>query len=302
MSQRPNLENLADRFLEYLSSQRRYSPHTVAAYARVLSGLSIFMGPDVPPDSLTTAQLRSWIWELRMQQELAVASVAQAVACLKSFGKFLVRSQILLANPAEDLQTPKKPTRLVDFLSQRELATTNLPSADAGGVSARELALLELLYGSGLRVSECASLRWQDLNLGSGMVRVFGKGGKERMVPLTGSLVEALAVYKSEQVEKGIVCSYASPVFSNQQGKALDVRTLRRDVQALLRRMGWEGKASPHVLRHSFATHLLDNGADLVAVQEMLGHRSLSTTQVYTHVSAERLRASFSQAHPRGGK
>ena len=297
----PNLQHWTLRFLEYLQSQRRYSPLTVEAYGRVLRGLCAFHGEEKDLTTLTTEALRAWVWELRGVQGLSASSVAQAVACLKSFGKFLVRSQGLPSSPAAALSTPRKPERLVDFLSVRDLDDEKVLEAQAQGAKDRALLLLELLYGSGLRISECAGLCWQDLDLSARSALVLGKGSKERLVPLTGAFVERLLAWRNQLSSDGYTCYGRAPLFVNRQGKALDVRTLRRDVHALLRQMGWDGKASPHVLRHSFATHLLDNGADLMAVKEMLGHSSLSTTQVYTHVTAERLRAAYAKAHPRGG-
>lgn len=298
MSLAPNLATTIVRFLHYLQAQRHFSAHTVRAYGRILGAFLEFHAQE-ELDSLTPGALRAWIWKLRNEDELAVSSVALAVACLKSFGKYLQRTQLLMVNPADELQTPKKPRRLVTFLSQRELEPGPLQEMEA---SARALALLELMYGSGLRVSECAALRWENLDSRERMLTVRGgKGGKDRLVPYTASLQAALERYREDLRELGVVCMGKQAVFAGEGGKALDVRTLRRDINGLLRAMGWEGQASPHVLRHSFATHLLDNGADLLAVKDMLGHSSLSTTQIYTHVTAERLRKSFSQAHPRGG-
>lgn len=294
----PNLETIVAHFLQYLQTQRLFSAHTVRAYERILGAFLEFHGAQLELDSLTPEALRAWVWKLH-NDELAVSSVALAVACLKSFGKYLQRTQLLTINPADELQTPKKPQRLVTFLSQRELEPKPFQEMEA---SARALALLELMYGSGLRVSECAALCWNDLETGERMLMVRGgKGGKDRLVPYTASLQAALERYREELRELGMVGMGKQAIFAGEGGKALDVRTLRRDINGLLRAMGWEGKASPHVLRHSFATHLLDNGADLLAVKDMLGHSSLSTTQIYTHVTAERLRKSFSQAHPRGG-
>jgi integrase/recombinase XerC/integrase/recombinase XerD len=290
-----------DRFLQSLESQRHFSPHTVEAYARTLNHLAHSLGETLPVQDLGSDLLRDFVWEIK-QKDYAPASQAQVVACLKSFGKFLVRSQAVEHNPAQKLQTPKLPGRLVSFLSQRELADVpNPPGAEEDNKKLRGLALLELLYGAGLRVSEAAGLTWGALDTGRQTVRVLGKGGKERMVPLTAAALSFLDRYKELQKELGHFCGFSSPVFTNDGAEPVAVRTLRRDIHELLRGMGWEGKASPHVLRHSFATHLLENGADLLTVQKLLGHSSPQTTQVYTHVSAERLKKSFSQAHPRGG-
>jgi len=301
MSSLPSIAITIDRFLQYLDTQRQYSPNTQRAYARILGEWSQWHGEDRELDSVTTDSLRKWLWLWREEKKRAEASMAQVVACLKSFGRYLLRCQLTPVNPAASLQTPKKPQRLVSFLSQRELANEKIPTPQDPKISLRSLALLELLYGSGLRISECAGLCWRHLDMERKQVRVLGKGNKERFVPITEDLCQALRNYREAQCAQAIACGPMHPIFTGKQGQSCDVRTLRRDIHALLRQMGWEGKASPHVLRHSFATHLLDNGASLVAVQEMLGHSSLSTTQVYTHVSPERLRVSYSKAHPRGG-
>ena len=289
MTNSPNLKELVARFLDYLSTQKQYSSLTLKAYAHVLSEFTQYHGEELGAESLNKDALRAWIWELKRTGH-GVATLSQSVACLKSFGKFLMRSLIVPVNPAIRLQMPKKPQRLVSFLSENELQPSQVDGAVEDQTLQRSQVLLELIYGSGLRISECAGLRWNQLDWSQGTVRVRGKGNKERIVPITQRCAEYLQKYRVG----------GAFVFANAQGEPLNVRTLRRDIHRLLRWMGWEGKASPHVLRHSFATHLLDNGADLVAVQEMLGHSSLSTTQVYTHVSAQRLRASYLQAHPRG--
>lgn len=300
MMNNPNLAQLADRFLDYLRTQKQYSARTITAYERILREFLEFHGAERPLEALDSEALRDWLWSLRTERQLSVASVAQALACLKSFGKYLLRIRVLADNPAARLQTPKRPRRLVSFLGQKDLNPLLVKNTVEASGNQRAQVLLELLYGSGLRISECAALTWSRLDLHAGWARPLGKGNKERLVPLT-SLSKELLLQQQERLRAdGFACLGRDPVFANRKGTALDVRTLRQDIHHLLRAMGWEGKASPHVLRHSFATHLLDNGASLVAVQELLGHQSLSTTQVYTHVTAERLLASYRKAHPRG--
>ena len=205
-----------------------------------------------------------------------------------------------MGRSAETVPMPKRPKRLVSFLSQKDLAPEKFPEIENPTLPLiRARVLLELIYGSGLRISECQNLTWSKIDLSNRQVRVLGKGNKERIVPLTHDLVRWLNAYKLKLTEENRWASSNSPVFLNEHGEAHDVRTLRRDIHDLLKSIGWEGKASPHVLRHSFATHLLENGADIMSVKEMLGHSSLATTQVYTHVSAERLKEAFKKTHPR---
>jgi integrase/recombinase XerC/integrase/recombinase XerD len=212
----------------------------------------------------------------------------------------MVRSKILDKNPAESVPMPKRPKRLVNVLGQKDLAEEKFPELENPTLpQLRARILLELIYGSGLRISECQMLTWDRIDISAKLVRVLGKGSKERVVPITESFVERIGNYKQMQVQAGHLPTATGFVFLSSDGKPFGLRTLRNDIHDLLREIGWEGKASPHVLRHSFATHLLENGAEIMSVKEMLGHSNISTTQVYTHVNAERLRAAFKKTHPR---
>ena len=183
----------------------------------------------------------------------------------------------------------------------KDLAEEKFPELppDAKLPQVRARLLLELIYGSGLRISECQGLTWDRIDMNAKLVRVIGKGSKERIVPITDALVEKINLFKTKLTEAGHVVTSTGFVFLSEDGKPYSVRTLRNDIHDLLREIGWEGKASPHVLRHSFATHLLENGADIMSVKEMLGHSNISTTHIYTHVNAERLKQAFKKTHPR---
>jgi len=260
-----------------------------------LGDFADFLQTDISPKDLNVDLMREWIWSIK-ENKKAVATQAQALACLKSFGKYLVRSTILEHNPAAAIKTPKKPKRLVSFLSQKEMSESF--SEDENNLRAR--TVLELLYGTGLRISECASLTWANLNFAEELVRVWGKGSKERIVPLTKDSIKWLCKFRDFQSKNGVPCFPSNFVFSKNGEKPYNPRKLYSDIHDLLRSIGWEGKASPHVLRHTFATHLLENGANIVTVQKLLGHSNPNTTQIYTHVSAEMLKDSLKQAHPRG--
>lgn len=289
-----------ENFLAYAAKERRFSECTVRTYRESLAKyLQCFRSePDL--EDFSQESIREFIWKMRKEEQLQVSSIDLHIACLKSFGHYLVRSHLVERNPAETVPMLKRPKRLVSFLSQKELAKDRFPEISAPTLPmVRARVLLELIYGSGLRISECQSLTWLRLDFSNRSVRVFGKGKKERIVPLTHDAVKWFEEYKSKLKDEGRMPTAASPVFLNENGNAHDVRTLRRDIHALLRSLGWEGKASPHILRHSFATHLLENGADLMSVKEMLGHSNLAATQIYTHVTAERLKESFKKAHPR---
>ena len=295
-----NLQNHISNFLTYLETQRRFSPRSIDTYRKSLDKFLALVGEEALLESFSEMQVKNFVWDLKMRQNLSPASICEHLAALKSFGKYLVRSSILEINPAGNVPMPKRPKRLVAFLGQKDLAEKNFDDLECSTLpQIRARVLLELIYGSGLRISECQSLTWDCLREKERLVRVLGKGNKERIVPITDSLVERLGLFKAKLTEAGHLISATGFVFVSEDGKPYSIRTLRNDIQNLLREIGWEGKASPHVLRHSFATHLLENGAEIMSVKEMLGHSSISTTQIYTHVNAERLKQAFKKTHPR---
>ena len=295
------LKDYIQNFLTYLSGQRRYSERTVDTYRKSFEKFTAIAGEDAPLGSFSEMLLKTFVWDLKMKQKLAPTSICEHLAAMKSFGKYLVKSKILEKNPAGNIPMPKRPKRLVNVLSQKDLAEEKFPELPPNPTlpQVRARILLELIYGSGLRISECQSLTWDRIDTSAKLVRVLGKGNKERIVPLTESFIDRIENYKQIQVQAGHLPTARGYVFLSEGGKPFGLRTLRNDIHDLLREIGWEGKASPHVLRHSFATHLLENGAEIMSVKEMLGHSNISTTQVYTHVNAERLRAAFKKTHPR---
>lgn len=295
------LDEYIQNFLIYLQTQRRYSERTVDTYRKSLEKYLTTLADNAQLEVFTETSVKNFVWELKIKQKLAPTSICEHLAALKSFGKYLVRSKILQKNPAEAVPMPKRPKRLVQFLGQKDLAEEKFPELPENPTlpQIRARLLLELIYGSGLRISECQSLHWNQLRIKEKLVCVIGKGNKERIVPITDSLVSWLEKFRVVEIEAGHATTETSYVFLSENGKPYDVRTLRNDIHDLLREIGWEGKASPHVLRHSFATHLLENGAEIMSVKEMLGHSNISTTQIYTHVNAERLKQAFKKTHPR---
>jgi site-specific recombinase XerD len=295
------LDEYIQNFLIYLQTQRRYSERTVDTYRKSLKKYLATLADNTPLEAFTEMSVKNFVWELKIKQKLAPTSICEHLAALKSFGKYLVRSKILQKNSAETVPMPKRPKRLVQFLGQKDLAEEKFPELPEKPTlkQVRARLLLELIYGSGLRISECQSLCWNQLQIKEKLVRVIGKGNKERIVPITDTLTLWLEKFKAAEIEAGHAPSATSFVFLSEGGKPYDIRTLRNDIHDLLREIGWEGKASPHVLRHSFATHLLENGAEIMSVKEMLGHSNISTTQIYTHVNAERLKQAFKKTHPR---
>ena len=311
------LDEYIQNFLIYLQTQRRYSEKTVITYRKSLEKYCTSIAGNGPANKNATHEatsakaiplaafsemsVKNFVWDLKIKQKLAPTSICEHLAALKSFGKYLVRSKILQKNPAEAVPMPKRPKRLVSILGQKDLVEEKFPELPENPKlpQIRARFLLELIYGSGLRISECQTLCWNQLRTKERLVRVIGKGNKERIVPITDSLITWLEKFRAAEIEAGHAPSETSYVFLSEDGKPFSVRTLRNDIHDLLREIGWEGKASPHVLRHSFATHLLENGAEIMSVKEMLGHSNISTTQVYTHVNAERLREAFKKTHPR---
>ena len=287
------------RFLLYLRAERNASAHTLRAYKHDLGAFLAFLEARYPTASLERHQrliVRDYLDALH-QRALKRASILRAIAVLRAFFKFLVREELALQTPFVGLPMPKREKRLPRFLSEEEMARLlEMPRRSGRKAALRDGALLELLYSSGLRIQEACQLNVEDVDLLGGMVRVFGKGSRERLVPLGHWAQRTLHAY-IESRPAGL--RRGAPLFLNHRGARLSDRGSRNIVGQWVQQAALRRKISPHAFRHSFATHLLDRGCDLRSVQEMLGHRSLVTTQNYTHVSQERLKKVYQQAHPR---
>ncbi len=291
-------------FERYLESERRAAPLTVATYMRDLRAFARHLEEQSGPtaaEAIDVRHLRAFLAQQRHANESA--TVLRKIAALRAFYRFLVRRGLVSKNPAAELKTPKLRRKLPKFLEvERAAETVEMPtSVGTTAAHLRDQAMLELLYGSGLRVSELAGLDLDALDLGQGTARVLGKGHKERVVPVGHKAREALREYlgvRSALRHPKHHTQDADAVFLGVRGERLGVR----QVQNLVKRYGalatGRPDLHPHALRHSCATHLLDAGADLRSIQELLGHVSLSTTQRYTHVSMDRLQLVYDQAHP----
>jgi len=294
------MKQVIDRFLRSLTIERNASDLTVKSYREDLNSfldyceLRLGQIPEIP--SVTAAQLRGFVAYLH-ECQYARSTIARRLACLRSLFKFCVREQIIDANPAKALRTPRTGRKLPKFLSTEEVVRLleAPPANTAAGL--RDRAMLETMYSAGVRVSELVGLNDEDWDRDAGVLRVRGKGKKERIALVGRHAAAALERWLEARgpAEGGRA---AVPMFVNQRGGRLTSRSVGRLLEKHLRTAGLEGKVSPHTLRHSFATHLLDGGADLRAVQDLLGHKSLTTTQIYTHVSARRLREAYEKAHP----
>jgi integrase/recombinase XerC len=298
-----------DLFLRHLEDERQLSEHTVEAYRRDLEDLSGFLTgyygtPDwrwSHPDRLT---LRSFMGHLG-RQGLAKRTIARKMSAVRTFFRFLHREELVARNPTRAVRSPKAERRLPGHAGHTELqavfAVAEGRAAENTFLGTRNLVILELLYGSGLRLSELHALDLRDLDLLGEQVRVRGKGKKERIVPVTLSASRAVRRYEPRRAE--VVARSgerdAGALILSQNGNRLSRRSIQKIVRGFLDTAAQGEELTTHSLRHSFATHLLDAGADLMAVKELLGHASLSTTRIYTHTSRERLRRVYDQSHPR---
>ena len=291
------MEEAIAEFLRSLALERNASEHTVKSYREDLTQAVGFftdkLGP-ATPDRLTTRVMRAYLAWLH-EQGYAKTTIARRIAAVRSWCRFLCRQGTLKSNPAEGLRGPRQDKKLPSFLSPEDLARLlATPPADTP-LGCRDRAILETLYSAGVRVSELTGLNHDDVDFDDGCAVVRGKGKRERLVLLGAECRDALRAWLG--VREGLAKSPA--LFVNKNGARLTTRSVGRLLEKYLAQAGLDPRASPHTLRHSFATHLLDNGADIRSVQELLGHRSLSTTQVYTHVTTVRLKDSYHKAHPR---
>ena len=293
-----------EAFLEALRL-RAVSEHTLAAYESDLRDFEIFLkNRKTALESIDHIFIRDFLGQL-YERRLEKTSVARKLACLRTFFKFLVRDGRLKSNPAELISSPRLPKKLPSYLSEDEAATVvEMPAGDAFK-DQRDRAILELLYASGLRVRELVGLNDENVDMAQQLVRVFGKGRKQRIVPFGEFAARALIAYLEERDRQGLTESEddgQTPVFVSVNGRRLSARDVQRLVEKTRLGLPSGRRLTAHTLRHSFATHLLENGADLRAIQELLGHSSLATTQKYTHVSLEHLRAEYDKAHPKAKK
>jgi integrase/recombinase XerC len=287
-------------FLRHLTVEKDASPHTVRGYAHDLREFERFAtnhaGNGVSARSLVDAidlrVVRAWLADLH-RRGLDAATVTRRLAALRSWFRFLVRQGVVARNPAREARGPRRPRKLVGFLPIDEATALVDARALAGPHRERDVAILELLYASGLRVSELAGLDLDDVDAGARTVRVLGKGRRERIVPFGSAAARALDAWRARRGPA------PGALFLNHRGGRLTARSIDTLVRRSARAAGITRRVTPHTLRHTFATHLLDAGADLRAIQELLGHRRLSTTQQYTHVAADQLMRVYDAAHPR---
>jgi integrase/recombinase XerC len=315
---------LVQQFLNYLKLEKHFSDYTVKSYGADLIQFGQYLageigrpvGADTPPaekvsmeevdkrqlavEPLTVREFLAYLYG----QNYTKSTTARKLATLRSFYKFLIRRGVVSVNPLSTIRTPKQEKRLPKCLDLEQVQKLLEAPGDGDLLAARDRAMLEVLYSSGIRVSELVDLTLSDLDLEEGVLRVRGKGRKDRLTPIGSQAINAVRRYLSM---RGIDADHIDPaladgrVFLNKHGESLSTRSVRRKLDKYLAQVGLDPGISPHTLRHSFATHLLNNGADLRSVQELLGHQSLSTTQVYTHLTTKRIKDAYDAAHPRSG-
>jgi integrase/recombinase XerC len=311
---------LVKQFLDYLRLEKHFSDYTVKSYGADLIQFGQYLGGEIGPASampnrqsvsaeqlddrkikcepLTVREFLNYLYG----QNYTKSTTARKLATLRSFYKFLIRRGMVSVNPLSTIRTPKQEKRLPKCLDLEQVQKLLDAPGDGDLLAARDKAMLEVLYSSGIRVSELVELEMADLDLTEGILRVRGKGRKDRLTPIGSQAIKALQRYfelRAIDTKSNQGGASQSRVFLNKHGQTLSTRSVRRKLDKYLVQAGLDPGISPHTLRHSFATHLLNNGADLRSVQELLGHQSLSTTQIYTHLTTNRMKEVYDNAHPR---
>lgn len=302
------MDLLLEQFMAYLRIEKNASPHTMAAYSRDLEEfarhLTAESGEDTTqadPRQVDYLTIRRFLARLQ-QRGLNKATLARKITALRSFYRYLAREELVEVNPMLHINTPKRDKKLPKFLYYQEMEAL-LRAPDSSPMGQRDRALLETVYAGGLRVSELVGLNLKDVDFALGYARVFGKGRKERIAPLGKPALEALRSYidcgRRDLAVHAKTQEEEPAIFLNKFGTRLSGRSVRNILDKYVEQIALQKKISPHTLRHSFATHLLEGGADLRSVQELLGHVKMSTTQIYTHVTKARMKAVYQKSHPR---
>lgn len=309
------------QFLDYLKLERHFSDYTVRSYGADLFQFCQFLKCEIGASFSNSQRLISTGEQVDARlsacealtireflayltaQNYTKSTTARKLATLRSFYKFLIRRGTVSASPLSTIRTPKQERRLPKCLDLEQVQKLLDAPGEGDILSVRDKAMLEVLYSSGIRVSELVELKTDDIDLNEGVLRVMGKGRKDRLTPIGSQAINALKRYFAmRQSDPKMNTPAQTRVFLNKHGESLSTRSVRRKLDKYLSIAGLDPGISPHTLRHSFATHLLNNGADLRSVQELLGHQSLSTTQVYTHLSTRKIKEAYDSAHPRAGE
>ncbi len=294
------MESLIQEFIEYLGHEKGLATNTLESYGRDLRQYCGFLSEDTSqtPETASQATIVAYLMMLRKQGK-ATATIARRLAALKAFYQFMLKENYVTKDPTDELSSPKLERKLPKVLTVEEVEKLlNQPDA-SNPTGIRDKAMLEVLYATGIRVSELVSLNLDDVDFDEGFVRCVGKGSKERVVPIGEIAVNSLKAYLSKGRPKLVSNPNENALFLNHHGRRLTRQGFWKIVKKYAAQLGIRKEITPHTLRHSFATHLLENGADIRAVQEMLGHADISTTQIYTHVTKDRLKDVYARSHPR---
>ncbi len=289
-------------FIDYLQHQKKFSVHTILSYESDLNQFQIYLEKEIHDADLKKVSylhVRTWVAEL-MDKNISAKSVNRKLSTLKSFYKYLLRNNIIDVNPLQKIQGPKTPKKLPVFVDQTQMDELfNEIGFEEGFDGIRDKLLLDILYQTGIRRAELIGLKDQDIDLYNLSLKVLGKRNKERIIPISLSLKRNLETYFQVKKTEGLLSPY---LLVNKKNIPLKENNIYKTVKHYLGIITTLDKKSPHVLRHTFATHLLNNGADINAVKELLGHANLSATQIYTHNTIEKLKKTYKQAHPRSGE
>ena len=287
---------LKNKFIKYLSAEKRFSEHTITSYSTDLDQFSIFLSEEYQISNevseISFQIVRSWIASL-LEKGVTPRSVNRKISTLKTYFKFLIRENVISESPMLKIVAPKSKKRLPVFIEENQIENLlNEVEFDEGFIGERDKLIIELFYVTGIRLSELINIKIFDINFSNSLIKVLGKRNKERLIPLSINIVNELQTF----VKKYNLNNY---LFTNLGGTKVYTKLVYRVVKKYIGKISSVNKKSPHILRHTFATHMLNNGADINAIKELLGHANLSATQVYTHNTIEKLKTVYKQAHPR---
>ena len=287
---------LKNKFIKYLSSEKRFSRHTITSYSTDLDQFTLFLSEEHQisdeVSEISFQIVRSWITYL-LEKGVTPRSVNRKISTLKTYFKFLIRENIISESPMLKIVSPKSKKRLPIFIEENQIENLlNEVDFDEGFIGERDKLIIELFYVTGIRISELINIKIFDINFSNNLIKVLGKRNKERLIPLSNNIVNEIQIF----AKKHNVNNY---LFTNLRGNKLYTKLVYRVVKKYVGKISSVSKKSTHVLRHTFATHMLNNGADINAIKELLGHANLSATQVYTHNTIEKLKTVYKQAHPR---
>lgn len=291
---------MIEEFLEYLEYERNFSKHTILNYQKDLEAYSAFLSENnLSIKSASSSDVRKYI-QFRSNKGYSTATISRTISCLKSFYKYLVLEKSFKNNPMSLISCPKKENKLPNYLKYQDLEIL-FDSVDTTSYGQRDILILEMLYSTGTRISELVNIKIKDINFSERKILVFGKGRKEREVFFGSRCAELLDKYLNDGRKK-IIKEDIDYLFVSNTGKKITDDFVRKIIKEIVKKSGLKVNVTPHTLRHTFATHMLDEGADLKTVSDLLGHENLSTTTIYTHVSNERLRNVYLNSHPRAKK